>query len=172
MWDAFHSFFLLQLINYETDVKLLKQKDFIRFNEAEFKKVYGLEPIKMIDLKALAGDPSDNIPGVKGIGEKTALTLLQKYNSLEGVYANIENIKGAIKDKLINDRENAFFSKELATIYSDVPVDITLKDTLYTGSDNNKLINIFKELEFNSLLKNIKIEDTELYQKNVEGPCR
>lgn len=150
---------LLQLINYETDVKLLKQKGHIRFNEAEFKKEYGLDPIKIIDIKALAGDPSDNIPGVKGIGEKTALTLLQNYGSLEGIYENIDNIKGAVKDKLINDKEKAFFSKELATIYKDVPVDISLEDTLYTGNDNDKLVAIFKKLEFNSLLKSIKIEE-------------
>ena len=70
-------------------------------DEKEFKDTYGIPPIKMIDLKALMGDPSDNIPGVKGIGEKTALTLLKKYKSLEGIYEHLPEIKGALKEKLI-----------------------------------------------------------------------
>ena len=85
---------LLQLISFETEVKLLKQSGFIRYNENNFKEEYGIDPIKIIDLKALMGDSSDNIPGVKGIGEKTALKLLQEYKSLDGIYENINNIKG------------------------------------------------------------------------------
>ena len=77
---------LLQLISPVVDVKLLKQKDYIKYNPETFKQDYGIDPIKIIDLKALAGDSSDNIPGVKGIGEKTALKLLQEYGSLEGIY--------------------------------------------------------------------------------------
>src|SRR5574344_2823806 len=92
---------LLQLISDEVDVKLLKQKDYILMNEKTFFDTYGIKPIRMVDLKSLMGDPSDNIPGVKGIGEKTALTLLKEYDSLENLYNHTEMIKGKVKDKLL-----------------------------------------------------------------------
>jgi len=152
---------LLQLINYETDVKLLKTKGFIRYNEETFKKDFGIAPINIIDLKALSGDSSDNIPGVKGVGDKTALKLLQEYKTVEGVYQNIDNIKGALKTKLINDQEKAFFSKELATIYKEVPLDIKLADLKYGGPDNKELKIIFEDLEFYSFLKNLKTKTSE-----------
>ena len=85
---------LLQLLSDEVDIKLLKQTGYVRYNPESFKADYGIDPIKIIDLKALAGDSSDNIPGVKGIGEKTALKLLQEYGSLEGIYDHIDLIKG------------------------------------------------------------------------------
>ena len=158
---------LLQLINKEVDVKLLKTKGFIRYNEETFKKDYGIDPIRMIDLKALMGDASDNVPGVKGIGEKTALKLLQEYGTLENVYANLDNIKGSTHDKLEKDRQNAFFSKEICTIYLEVPLDIkNLDDMVYKGP-TDKLQSMYEELEFYSLLKNIpKIEKT--YEINYE----
>ena len=92
---------LLQLISDETVVKLLKPKDYIMMDKATFIQTYGFEPIKMIDLKALMGDASDNIPGVKGIGEKTAIKLLTQYGSLDGIYENIDNIKGSTHEKLV-----------------------------------------------------------------------
>lgn len=147
---------LLQLISFETEVKLLKQTGFIRFNETTFKEEYGIEPIKIIDLKALMGDASDNIPGVKGIGEKTALKLLQEYGSLENIYENIDNIKGKVGEKLINDKDNAFMSFEIATIYREVPIDINFEDFKYNGPINDKLREVYEDLEFYSLLKNIK----------------
>ena len=107
---------LLQLISFETEIKLLKQSGFIRYNEESFKKEYGIDPIKVIDLKSLMGDASDNIPGVKGIGEKTALKLLQEYGSLDGIYENIDKIKGKLQEKLLNDKENAYLSYELLYI--------------------------------------------------------
>lgn len=146
---------LLQLISFETEIKLLKQTGFIRYNEESFKEEYGIDPIKVIDLKALMGDSSDNIPGVKGIGEKTALKLLQEYKSLEGIYENIDSIKGKIKEKLINDKDNAFMSYELATIYKDVPLNINFEEFKYNGPDIENLKKVYEELEFFSLLKNI-----------------
>ena len=158
---------LLQLISNDIDVKLLKTNDFIRMDEKEFNKTYGIEPIKMIDLKSLMGDASDHIPGVKGIGEKTALTLLQKYNSLEGVYEHIDEIKGATHDKLINDKENAFFSKELATIYKEVPIDINLENIKYEGISSS-YNEILEELEFYSYLKkNEKKEQDKEIKVNI-----
>lgn len=146
---------LLQLISQETEVKLLKQTDHIRYNYELFKQDWGIEPIRIIDLKALMGDASDNIPGVKGIGEKTALKLLQEYESLENLYDHIDEIKGKTKEKLESDKENAFMSKKIATIYRDVPLNIILEDLLYDPGDNTKLIELYKELEFNTFLKNM-----------------
>ena len=150
---------LLQLINEETEVKLLKQKDYIRMNEETFIETYGIKPIRMIDLKGLMGDASDNIPGVKGIGEKTALKLLQEYDSLENVYDNIDNIKGATKQKLIDGKESAFMSKDIATIYNEVPVTYSLEELKYDGPDVNGLREMYSDLEFYSFLKDFKEEE-------------
>lgn len=147
---------LLQLISPVVDVKLLKQTGYIKYNPETFKQDFGIDPIKIIDLKALAGDASDNIPGVKGIGDKTALKLLQEFNSLEGIYENIESIKGKTKEKLETDKDNAFMSKEIATIYRDVPLDITFEDIKYLGINEEKISAIYEDLEFYSLLKNFK----------------
>lgn len=151
---------LLQLITPVVDVKLLKQSGYIKYNPETFKADWGIEPIKIIDLKALAGDSSDNIPGVRGIGDKTALKLLTDYGSLEGIYENIESIKGKTREKLENDRDNAFMSKELATIYKDVPLDITFEDIKYLGANEKELSAIYEDLEFYSLLKNFNREVT------------
>ena len=152
---------LLQLISDETEVKLLKQSGFIRYNHESFVADYGIEPIRMIDLKALMGDSSDNIPGVKGIGEKTALKLLQEYGSLENLYLNIDKISGKTKEKLVIDKEMAFISKKIATIYRDVPLHIVLEDLKYEGSNSEELIDLFKELEFFSFLKNMEVKKNE-----------
>lgn len=156
---------LLQLINDKVTVKLLKTKDYIMMTRDAFVSEYNLEPIKIIDLKGLQGDKSDNIPGVKGIGEKTALKLLQDYGSLENIYVNIDNIKGKVRENLINYKDDAFASKQLATIYKEVPLDFTLEDTLYRGA-NDKLKSIYEDLEFYSFIKNIKV-DKETYEPIV-----
>lgn len=146
---------LLQLISDETTVKLLKTKDYIMMDKNTFIDTYGFEPIKMIDLKALMGDASDNIPGVKGIGEKGAIKLLCEYGSLDGIYENIDNIKGATGIKLAEGKEDAYYSKELVTIYRDVPLNIKFEDLLYTGENNDELKSIYQELEFYSLIKKL-----------------
>ena len=146
---------LLQLISNKVKVKLLKTHDYIMMDKEEFKKEYGLDPIKMIDLKGLMGDSSDNIPGVKGIGEKTAIKLIQSYDSVENLYEHIDELKGSTKDKLVNDRELAFVSKEMATIYKEVPVEYGLED-LKLEESKDELKNIYEELEFYSFLKNAK----------------
>ena len=144
---------LLQLISKDVDIKLLKQKDYIRYNEKTFKDEWGIDPINIIDLKALMGDSSDNIPGVKGVGEKTALKLLQEYKTLDGIYENIDNIKGKLKEKLEIDKENAYKSYHLATIVRDVKMDINIDDTKYIGENINELNKIYEDLEFYSFLK-------------------
>ena len=160
---------LLQLISEETEVKLLKQTGFIRYDYKTFVDDYKIEPIRIIDLKALMGDSSDNIPGVKGIGEKTALKLLQEYKSLENLYGNVESITGKTKEKLINDKENAFMSKNIATIYRDVPLNINLEDLKFDLKDDTKLKEIYNELEFYSLLKTtiVKKEEVKIEYKEI-----
>ena len=153
---------LLQLISTDVEIKLLKSKDYIRYDLESFKKAYGIDPIKVIDLKALMGDASDNIPGVKGIGEKTALKLLIEHGSLDGIYENIENIKGATKEKLINDKENAYMSYEIATIVRDVPMEIDINDIIYKEPNESELIKLYEELEFYSFLKKVKSQKIEI----------
>ena len=152
---------LLQLISKEVGIKLLKSKDYIKYDEKTFIEEWGIEPKKIIDLKALMGDSSDNIPGVKGVGEKTALKLLQTYGSLDGIYENIEKIGGKLQEKLMLDKENAYMSYDLATIYTEVPLEISMEDIRYKNIDKDKLIKIYEELEFYSFLKKLKENNTE-----------
>ena len=144
---------LLQLISDETTVKLLKTKDYIWMDKKTFIDTYGFDPIHMIDLKALMGDSSDNIPGVKGIGEKGAIKLVSEYKTLDNIYDNINNIKGATQTKLIEGHESAYYSKDLVTIYREVPLDITFNDLVYKKEHTDELINIYNDLGFYSLLK-------------------
>ena len=157
---------LLQLISKDVDIKLLKQKDYIRYNEKTFEEAYGIKPINVIDLKALMGDSSDNIPGVKGVGEKTALKLLHEYKTLDGIYQNVDNIKGKLGEKIKNDKENAYKSYHLATIVKNVPMEITIEDTKYKGENKEELNKIYEDLEFYSFLK--KQEKKETPKKEVK----
>lgn len=154
---------LLQLISDDVEVKLLKTNDFIKMDKAKFIETYKVEPIHMIDLKALMGDASDHIPGVKGIGEKTAINLLEKYTTIDNLYAHIDEISGKTKEKLVNDKENCYMSLDLATIYRDVDVDTNLEHIAYKGFDYEKYIALLEEFEFNSLLK--KIDRTKIEKK-------
>ncbi len=149
---------LLQLISDEVIVKLLKQSGHIMMDRDEFMKTYQVEPARMVDLKALMGDASDHIPGVKGIGEKTAINLLAKYGTLDNLYANIDSVTGKTKEKLLTDKDNAYMSYDLATIYKEVPLDFTLEDCKYGITDKSQLANILEELEFHSLLRKLDLE--------------
>lgn len=150
---------LLQLISDETVVKLLKTKDYIWMDKKTFNDTYGFDPIHMIDLKALMGDSSDNIPGVKGIGEKGAIKLVSEYKTIDNIYENIDKIKGATQIKLIDGKEDAYYSKDLVTIYREVPLDITFDDLLYKGENADELIDIYNDLGFYSLLRKINTSD-------------
>ncbi|MDD3453059.1 MAG: DNA polymerase I [Bacilli bacterium] len=156
---------LLQLISRDVEIKLLKSKDYIRYDLNSFIKEYNMTPDKIVDLKALMGDSSDNIPGVKGIGEKTALKLLQDYKSLDGVYENINKLTPKLQEKLIADKDNAYMSYDLATIYKKVPLEINLEDIKYNKKDNEKLNKLYEELEFYSFLRK---EEKELPKKTEE----
>ncbi len=156
---------LLQLISDEVTVKLLKQSGHIMMDKEEFRKTYQVEPARMVDLKALMGDASDHIPGVKGIGEKTAISLLAKYGTLDDLYANIDSVTGKTKEKLLADKDNAYMSYDLATIYKEVPLDFTLESCKYNGIDQKKLASILEELEFHSLLRKFDLEGVNLKEE-------
>ncbi len=161
---------LLQLMNEQVDMKLLKQKGHVRYNQFTFFAEFNIEPINVIDLKALAGDQSDNIPGVKGIGEKTALNLLSTYKTIDNLYEHIDEIKGKTKEKLEEGRELAFISKEIATIYKEVPLDIKNLEDLFYKKDNemsSSLYSLYEELEFYSLLKNTSKKENKIVLDNV-----
>ena len=159
---------LLQLISDETIVKLLKTKDYIWMDKKTFNDTYGFDPIHMIDLKALMGDASDNIPGVKGIGEKGAIKLVSEYKTIDNIYENIDKIKGATQIKLIDGKEDAYYSKELVTIYREVPLDITFDDLLYKGENADELIDIYNDLGFYSLLRKINTSDIKKEESREE----
>jgi DNA polymerase-1 len=165
----------LQLVSAKTKVYALRKgmSDTVIYDEAGVVERYGLKPNQMIDYKGLRGDQSDNIPGVKGIGEKTATELLQKYETLENVYASLSEIKGATKDKLERDKMQAFMSKKLATIVKDVPLELDFEKALTHEFNRKKLVDLFQELNFFSLIK--RIPDANLRMKcestndNVDG---
>lgn len=158
---------LLQLINPKTDV-LLAIKGISNLNKISvdsLNTIWDIKPEQVIDLKGLMGDPSDNIPGVKGVGEKTALKLLDEYQSIEGIYDNIDLIKGKLKEKLENDKEMAFRSKELATIIQDIQLPFKINDLVLEEIDYSKLKNFYHQYELKTLLNklngqtNLKIKD-------------
>ncbi|MBF0709879.1 MULTISPECIES: DNA polymerase I [unclassified Gemella] len=129
---------------------------------------YGIKPLQIIDMKGLMGDKSDNIPGIAGIGEKTALKLLKEYSSLEEVLNNIDNISGAkLKERLTNGREDALLSKKLATIYRQVPVEKSLGELTFK-EDIDKKIALYEKLEFSSFLKKLQAETKDKEQVAVE----
>ena len=160
---------LLQLISDKVDVKLLKQSGHIMMTKSEFMKTYQVPPIRMIDLKALMGDSSDHIPGVKGIGEKTAINLLSKFQSLDNLYLHIDEVSGKTKEKLENDKSSAYMSYDLATIYREVPLDFTIEDCKYTGENSVRFTELLQEFEFHSLLKKYHLtEDVATTVKKEE----
>ncbi|MFA6028128.1 MAG: DNA polymerase I [Patescibacteria group bacterium] len=145
----------LQLVDEHTKVFTLKKgvKDTIVYDANGVKERFsGLTPAQMIDYKAIRGDASDNIPGVKGIGEKGAIELLKKYGTLENIYNNLEKIKGAIHDKLKDHKEEAYLSKKLATIVRDLPLSVTLADCVLADYERKTVIDVLQKYEFKSLL--------------------
>jgi DNA polymerase-1 len=147
----------LQLVSDKTKVYTMRRglSESVLYDLEKVKERYKLTPNQLIDFKGLRGDPSDNIPGVKGIGEKTASELLQKYETLEGVYRNIGEIKGAVHDKLEKEKMQAFMSKQLATIKTDTPVNLEIEKTIVHDFDRKKIIELLNELNFYSLVKRL-----------------
>lgn len=147
----------LQLIDEQITVMMTKKgiSEVIRYDPATLHAEMGLTPAQIIDLKALMGDSSDNIPGVPGVGEKTALKLLGEYGTVDGVYEHIDQIKGALKEKLATSRELADLSRQLATIVLDAPVDFDPEAYRLQEPNHAEAIALFKRLEFKSLLPKV-----------------
>lgn len=153
---------VLQLINSHTHIYMLKKglSNIELFNETHFKEKYGINPHQFVDVKALKGDTSDNIPGVAGIGEKTALELISKYQTLEGVYENLDSIKPTVRSKLENDKGMAFLSKKLVTLMVDAPIKIDLSKAKINDKVPPEFISMLRKLEFRNLLRQIESVDT------------
>lgn len=147
-----------QLVNERVNVCYTRKgvSDLLELSAENFKDEIGLEPLQIIEQKALMGDKSDNIPGIAGVGEKSALGLLEKYYDLDGIYAHLDEITGALHRKLSEGKEAAYFSKTLATIDLNVPLDVSLSECLIKMPFSHALREKFAELEFKSLVtKNI-----------------
>ena len=162
---------MLQIVDENTKMyRILRGfSDLEEMDIPAIEEKYGILKSQFLDLKALKGDNSDNIPGVPGIGEKTAVKLLNEYGSLEGIYAHIEEISGATQKKLIAGRESAEMSLKLAKIMTDAPVK--LSDIPALKLDFSRISEVFKRLEFNNLLKKLKIENG-LSDKDAETEVR
>ncbi len=153
-----------QLVDESTTVCFTRKgvSDLLELTNENFVEEIGVTPAQIIDLKALMGDKSDNIPGVAGIGEKTALALLSSYHDVDGIYSHIDEIKGATQKKLIENEETAYFSKRLATIELDAPISLELNECLLKTPFPMALKEKFSELEFKSLLtKDIYAQEEE-----------
>lgn len=146
-------------------------------DEAAITEKYGVAPLELIDVKALMGDSSDNIPGVAGIGEKTALSLIQSFKSLEGVYDNIDNpsIKKGVRQKLIDGRASADMSRELAEINCAVPLNITLSELMPAERDNDGLYHLLERLELRSVITRLSLtapEGNSPLEAAAEAPAK
>ncbi len=164
----------LQLISNKTRVLLTATKmgrpEVINYDKAALFEKYGLTPEEMIELKSLMGDSSDNIPGVTGVGEKTALDLISRFHSIDYIYENIETIdvKDSVRAKLIADKQKAFLSRELGTICKEVPLSFELEDLKYSGRDEEKLSRFMTGLEFFSLMEKMGIKPTNALAEDIK----
>ena len=149
---------ILQLVNPHTHIYTLKKglSNIELFNEASFREKYGIDAHQWVDTKALKGDASDNIPGVAGVGEKTALELIQKYQTLDGVYENLELLKPALKAKLEAGRDMAYLSKKLVTLMVDAPVQIDLAKAELHDGIRPEFVACLRKLEFRNLLRQVE----------------
>ena len=161
---------LLQLIDKDTNVWLTKKgvSQVEKVDAVNLKELFSLTPNGVIELKGLMGDSSDNIPGVMGVGEKTALSLLEQFGSIDGVYQNLDSIKGKLREKLENDKEKAYMSKTLATIKCDCDFDIDQKQLEFSLPFPNECYKFFKDYDFTSLLKGELFGGTAEEEKKIE----
>ncbi len=153
---------LLQLIDDKVTVLLATNTETKHMDGAAFREEYGIDSRCFVDMKALMGDSSDNIPGVAGVGKKTAQTLIENFDSLEGIYENIDDkrISKGVREKLLRDRENAFLSRTLAKICTEAPIGKTLDELKRRPIDTKGLYRKFNELELNSLIAKFGLTDS------------
>ena len=160
----------LQCLSNHTKAYLLKKglSNIEEFHPESFEKKYGLKTEQFLDLKALQGDTSDNIPGVPGIGIKTATELLQRYKTLDGIYENVELISGATHDKLVRGKESAYLSKQVATLFIDAPIELDLQKMDVHNFDLQRLRENLKKLEFRAILRQL---DTIEVPASIDEPA-
>ena len=161
-----------QLVDETTSVYFTRKgiSELEVYSNDNFKEKTGIAPMQIVDLKSMMGDSSDNIPGIAGVGEKTALNLVQTYGSLENLYDNLNEIKGKLKEKIETAKENAFLSKVLATIKTDVELPFTLDDLTYQFPFSGKTREKFVSLELKNLIKKQSIFDESDLANNVIEP--
>lgn len=155
---------LLQLVDDSVEVAVTKKgiSNVETYTPSDLKEKIGIRHDQVIDMKALMGDSSDNIPGVPGVGEKTAVKLLNQFGTLEELFEHLDEVSGKkLKENLMNHKEEAFMSKELVTINRHSPVKISLDDLTYKGYENRKVLELFKDLGFQSLLERIESNENE-----------
>src|ERR671916_2701176 len=138
------------------------------YDEAKVTDRYGLRPDQMLDYKALKGDTSDNIPGVPGVGEKTASSLLQQFGTLDGIYTPLDEVKGKLRDRLAEHRESAFMSREVGRIITDLPVELELEEARTGRYDRRAVAQRFRELEFRSLID--RLPASSIAPTGFDGP--
>jgi len=164
---------MLQLVNSLVKVLRPARPPFVKkkiYTKDAVVKSFGFVPVKIIDYKALRGDPSDNIPGVKGIGDKTAKKLIMEFGSLENIYNSIDTLTPpSLKKKLTEGKESAFLSKELSTIKTDAPINISLKDMEVKEFNNEEVFSVFGKYEFKSLLPKLSANKTSPKDENQIG---
>jgi len=164
---------VLQLVNSHTHIYTLKKglSNIELFNEAYFEEKYGVGAHQWVDVKALKGDTSDNVPGVAGVGEKTALELISKYHTLDGVYENLELLKPALKTKLEKDRDMAYLSKQLVTLVTDLPLKLSLQDAELHDGVRPEFVAMLRKLEFRNLLRQAEAEMAAAEVQGTEPPA-
>jgi DNA polymerase-1 len=165
----------LQLVDKKTKVYTMRRgfTDTVIYDEAAVMEKYGLTPEEFIVYKALKGDTSDNIPGVAGIGEKTACELVSKYKTLEGIYQNLDEVRPAIAKKLEEGKENAFLSERLSRIVRDIDLAIDYNEAEITNFDRSKVFDLFRRFEFKSLITKIpgeEVDQATLFDTQKENP--
>lgn len=164
----------LQLVDDNILVYLTKKgiSEIKLMNTESILEEYDISPKQLIDVKALQGDSSDNIPGVKGVGEKTALKLIQEYGNLENLYENIDNLKGKLKENLVNEKDKAYLSRYLGEIFLRVPIERNIEDFEIKDVNYNEYLKKLEKLEFNSIInkhfKDIKKESTVKSNQNID----
>lgn len=151
--------------NIRIDITVRGVSNLEAYTKENTKELFGVRADQIVDYLALSGDPSDNIPGVTGVGDKTAIKLLEEYDTIENLYENIDDMKKSKrKENLINEKETAFLSKKLATINTEAPIEVTVEDTDYPGKDTEKLIAFYKDMDFKSHLERL---DTSEYMDTL-----
>ena len=161
---------LLQLIDDRVTVLLATNSDTLAMDEAAFREKYGIPPAHLTDMKGLMGDSSDNIPGVAGVGEKTAQSLLCAFSTLDGIYENLEDsrIKPGVRQKLMDHKEDAYLSKTLATIDINAPLGLKIDDIAYKGLQKKTLCDKFNELELNSFIQRFHLDEEDFIEEICE----